>query len=152
MLLCFLCVPAVTLVFLVDAGCTRPSTVVVGFVKAELILKNPRSGTSIHVTALADSGALLMCIPQHVAIQLDLGELEKREVTLADGSRQLVPYVGPIEVHFANRSCFTGALVLGDEPLLGAVPMEDMDVLIHPSKQTLIVNPDSPNIALAPVK
>lgn len=53
---------------------------------------------------------------------------------------------------FANRRCFTGALVLGDEAWLGAVPMEDMDVLIDMARQQLIVNPESPNIAVAPVK
>jgi hypothetical protein len=38
-----------------------------------------------------------------------LRELEKREVTLADGRRTLVPYMGPIEVRFDGRRCFTGA-------------------------------------------
>ncbi|MBF0124526.1 MAG: clan AA aspartic protease [Magnetococcales bacterium] len=123
-----------------------------GLVHAELSLKNPRSGAVMSVRAMADSGALLMCIPQHVALQLQLEELEKREVTLADGRRRLVPYVGPLEIHFANRRCFTGALVLGDEPLLGVVPMEDMDILIDVAQRRLIVNPDSPNIAVAPVK
>lgn len=123
-----------------------------GFVHAEIKLRNPRNGQEMNVTAMADSGSLLLCIPRHVAIQLQLDELEKREVTLADGSSQLVPYVGPVEVHFENRRCYTGALVLGDEPLLGAVPMEDMDVLIHPAIRKLIVNPNSPNIAVAPVK
>jgi len=123
-----------------------------GLVHAEIKLRNPRNGQEMNVTAMADSGSLLLCIPRHVAIQLQLDELEKREVTLADGSSQLVPYVGPVEVHFENRRCYTGALVLGDEPLLGAVPMEDMDVLIHPAIRKLIVNPNSPNIAVAPVK
>ena len=106
----------------------------------------------MQVRAMVESGALLLCIPQHVALQLQLEELEKREVTLADGKRQLVAYVGPVQVQFANRRCFTGALVLGDETLLGAVPMEDLDVLIDMARQRLIVNPDSPNIAVAPVK
>jgi len=123
-----------------------------GLVHADLILINPRNGAEINVRAMADSGSLLLCIPQHVALQLQLEELEKREVTLADGNRHLVPYVGPLQVQFANRRCYTGALVLGDEALLGAVPMEDMDVLIDMARQRLIVNPESPNIAVAPVK
>jgi hypothetical protein len=51
--------------------------------------------------------------------------------------------VGPIEVRFKNRSAVCNAVVLqGDtEPLLGAIPMEEMDVLIHPLRQELIVNP-----------
>ena len=31
----------------------------------------------------------------------------------------------------ATRSCFVGALVLGDSVLLGAVPMDDMNLVIH---------------------
>lgn len=123
-----------------------------GLVHADLALKNPRTGMDMAVRAMADRGSLLLCIPQHVALQLQLEELEKREVTLADGNRRLVPYVGPLQVQFSNRRCFTGALVLGDETLLGAVPMEDMDVLIDLARQQLVVNPDSPNIAVAPVK
>jgi clan AA aspartic protease len=96
---------------------------------------------------MADTGALHLCIPEHIAIQLELEELYKREVTTADGRKHLCSYVGPVEVKFENRGCFTGALVLGDEVLLGAVPMEDMDVLLSPARQAVIVNPDSPNIA-----
>jgi len=61
-----------------------------------------------------------------------------------------VPYMGPIEVRFANRRCFTGAMVLGDEVLLGAISMEDMDlVLKKPQLQAIAVNPASPNIPLS---
>ena len=80
-------------------------------------------------------------------MQLQLEELYKREVKTADGKSHLVPYMGPVVVKFDNRGCFTGALVFGDQVLLGAVPMEDMDVLISPSTQSLVVNPESPNIA-----
>jgi hypothetical protein len=53
---------------------------------------------------------------------------------------------------FMQRSCFTGALVMGDEVLLGAVPMEDMDLILHPASRTVTVNPESPNIPHATVK
>jgi len=55
-------------------------------------------------------------------------------------------------VSFENRICFVGALVLGDEVLLGAIPMEDMDLLLSPSRQSIVVNPSSPNIPHARVK
>jgi hypothetical protein len=38
-------------------------------------------------------------------------------------------------------------MVMGDRVLLGAVPMEDMDVVIHPKTQQVIPNPENPNIA-----
>ncbi len=125
-----------------------------GLIYADLLLANPRKPElkPMQVRALADSGALHLCIPEHIAIQLGLEELYSREVTTADGSKHLCPYVGPIQLKFENRGCFTGALVLGNEVLLGAVPMEDMDVLLSPAKQAVIVNPESPNIATSIAK
>jgi len=125
-----------------------------GLVYAELELKNPRLPTLevIKVKAFVDTGAVHLCIPEHVRIQLELTETDKKEVTLADGSQQLVPYVGPIEIHFKKRIGYAGALVLGDQVLLGAIPMEDMDLVVIPEKQLLDVNPNSPNIASTIVK
>ena len=125
-----------------------------GLVSAEIELSNPRDGhiRPIKVKSLVDTGALHLCVPEHVAIQLELEELYKREVTTADGKKHLVPYMGPISIKFENRGCLTGALVLGDEVLLGAVPMEDMDLVVSPAKQTLMVNPESPNIAMSIAK
>ncbi len=125
-----------------------------GLVNANLTLINPvkRDLKPMEITALVDTGALHLCIPPHVALQLELNELEKREVTLADGEKRLVPYVGPIEIRFANRRCFVGAMILGDETLLGAIPMEDMDLVVIPSTRTLAVNPISPNIPTSVAK
>jgi clan AA aspartic protease len=100
----------------------------------------------VEVEALADTGAVHLCIPEHVAIQLKLDELEKREVTIADGSRRLVPYVGPLVVSFGNRQCFVGAMVLGEQALLGVIPMEDMDLVVHPKTRQVVPNPDNPNV------
>ncbi len=125
-----------------------------GLVYAEIELSNPRDKNikSIISKSLVDTGALHLCVPEHIAIQLELEELYKREVTTADGKKHLVPYMGPLSIKFENRGCFTGALVLGDEVLLGAVPIEDMDLLVSPAKQALIVNPESPNIAMSVAK
>jgi clan AA aspartic protease len=120
-----------------------------GLVFSNITLSNPLIGSMkpIEVLSLVDTGATYLCIPQHIANQLELSELQKREVTLADGSSSLVPYVGPIKVAFENRICFVGAMVLGDQCLLGAIPMEDMDLIVHPKLLKLSVNPSSPNIA-----
>ena len=125
-----------------------------GLVNEKVLLKNPRLPelAPVDVVALADSGAVHLCIPEHVRIQLKLEAIDNKEVTLADGSKKLVPYVGPIELRFKNRVGFAGALVMGDQVLLGAIPMEDMDLIIIPKTRTLDVNPDSPNIASSIVK
>ena len=125
-----------------------------GHVFAEIELSNPRQTalSSITVQALADTGALMLCIPEHIALQLRLETESIREVSVADGRSMNVPYVGPIKVSFGDRFCYVGALVLGDEVLLGAVPMEDMDLIVNPSRREVTVNPASPNIPHARVK
>ena len=125
-----------------------------GHVFAEIELSNPRQEdlTPLTMKALVDTGALMLCIPEHVALQLKLETESTREVSVADGRKMNVPYVGPIKITFGNRFCYVGALVLGDEVLLGAVPMEDMDLIINPSRRELTVDPQSPNIPHARVK
>ena len=119
-----------------------------GITRTALILRNPvrQELSGIEIQALADTSAMHLCIPEHVALQLQLQEQEKRAVTLADGSQRLMPYVGPIEVRFGNRRCFVGAMVMGDEVLLGAIPMEDMDLVVRPMTRDVAVNPASPNV------
>ena len=125
-----------------------------GLVIAEITLENQRDATlrPLKVKALVDSGAVHLCIPEHVRIQLNLDEIDRKEVTLADGGKKLVPYVGPISVRFKNRVGFSGALVMGDQVLLGVIPLEDMDLVILPKERILDVNPYSPNIATSIVK
>ena len=116
---------------------------------ATLVLKNPclPRRAAVKVDALADSGAVHLCIPERVRAKLRLQAIDEKVVTLADGSQKSVPYVGPIEIRFKNRVGFTGALVMGDQVLVGAIPMEDMDLVVIPKTRTLDVNPKSPNIA-----
>ena len=125
-----------------------------GYVYADISIKNPKNGKikPVAIKAMVDTGAMTLCIPEHVRLQLALEPIEKREVTTADGKSHIVPYVGPVQIQFENRTCFTGALVLGDSVLMGAVPMEDMDLVINPSTQKVCVNPESPNIPSALVK
>ena len=125
-----------------------------GLVNGKIRLQNPRQPDldPVDVIAMADSGALHLCIPEHIQIQLKLSAIDRKEVSLADGSKKMVPYVGPIELHFKNRVGFSGALVMGDQVLLGAIPMEDMDLVVIPKTRTLDLNPDSPNIATSIVK
>ena len=125
-----------------------------GIVYADIELANPKKTDlqPLKVSALVDTGAMTICIPEHVAVQLELQQIETREVTTADERSHVVPYVGPIQIRFRNRTCFTGALVIGESVLMGAVPMEDMDLVVSPAGESVTVNPRSPNIPSALVK
>jgi len=125
-----------------------------GLVHAEIELSNPRDDSlkPVAARALVDTGATTLCLPQHLVLQLQLEEIERRDVVTADGREHSIPYVGPVRTRFDNRSSFSGALVLGDTVLMGAIQMEDMDLVIHPRTQTVTVNPANPNTPLAIVK
>jgi len=108
----------------------------------------------MHVNMLVDTGSAYMCINETVQEQLALEVVEKRKGQLANGSVVEYDVVGPIEVRFKNRRCVVDAMVLpGDnELLLGSIPLEDMDVLIHPYRRELIVNPEHPYFAQMTLK
>ena len=69
-------------------------------------LSNPKQPdlSPLNVSALVDTGAMTICIPEHVAVQLELTEIERREVTTAMSDPTSVPYVGPIQIRFQNRT------------------------------------------------
>lgn len=101
------------------------------------------------VNALVDSGAYMLVINEHIKMQLDLPVLEQQVARLADESTVKVDIVGPVEVRFENRRASVDAMVLpgAAEVLLGSIPMEDMDVLVDPKQQRLVVNPANPYMA-----
>lgn len=109
---------------------------------------------TMRVTALVDSGAINLCINDNIRAQLNLPFIERQIATLADDSKIEVDVVGPVEVRFENRRSSVDAVVFpGDaEVLLGAISIEDMDVLIDPRRQKLVVNPKHPNVATKHIK
>ena len=100
----------------------------------------------IDAKALVDTGAGELCISKLIALQLKLEPIEQRIVTYADGRRESVDYVGPVRVEVFGRNAFVGAMVTGDQVLLGAQPMQSMDVLVDPTRHQLIPNPEYPNV------
>ena len=106
------------------------------------------------VTMLVDTGAYNLCINEEIQEQLQLPVVEKRKGMLADGSIREYDVVDNVQLRFKNRATTCRAMVLpgSSEPLLGAIPLEDMDVIIHPQRQELIVNPDHPYFAQMSLK
>jgi clan AA aspartic protease len=103
----------------------------------------------VTVSAMVDSGATMLTIPKFISDQLRLSKVGELEAELADGSSIPLEVVGPVEVRFQNRRTSVEALVVPNRTtvLLGAIPMEGMDVLIDPKRERLIVNPESPDVA-----
>lgn len=108
----------------------------------------------MYVNILVDTGAIMLCINENIQEQLQLPVVEKRKAQLANGHIVECDVVAPVEVRFKNRQTTCRAMVLPDdsEPLLGAIPMEDMDVLVHPQRRELILHPDHPYFAQMTIK
>ena len=132
---------------MVYAEITLVNAVDLGMSERHLIDKDEVK--QINVRMLVDSGAYIMAINESIREQLDLSFIEKRKAIMADGSVKEYDVVGPVMAKFANRTATCNAFVLqgNNEPLLGVIPMEEMDVMMHPQRQEQIVNPKHPEYA-----
>ncbi len=101
------------------------------------------------VNIRVDTGTDLLCINESIQEQLQFPVVEKRKAQLANGHIVEYDVVSCVELKFKNRRTICSAMILpgSSEPLLGCIPLEDMDVIIHPLRQELIVNPDHPYYA-----
>jgi clan AA aspartic protease len=117
-------------------------------------LKKPEEILKMNVRALVDTGSITLAINEEIQSKLKFPVLTKMPTTLADGSKVTLDYVDQIVVRFANRECIVQGYVLpgNSEVLLGAIPIEYMDVLIDLRKQELTVNPEHPEGAVGVLK
>ena len=112
-----------------------------GIVTGTILLRNARVPTmAMQVGAIADTRTVHLCIPEKIRERLQLEQVAERELEHVDGTKKVVPYVGPVEIRFKNRVCFVGALVIGDKVLIGSIPMEDMDLIVVPRSRRLEVH------------
>lgn len=103
------------------------------------------------IHALVDTGSIMLAINESIREVLDLPIIGKRTSQLADGTRLELPVVGSVRIRYLDRWCITSALLLPDdqEPLLGAIPLEEMDLYIHPARNILLpVHPEGPLMSL----
>lgn len=112
------------------------------FVKRSMI--GQEEVRQIRVNMLVDSGSYYLVINENIQAVLQLPVLRKERFRLANDRAEEHAIVGPVQVKFVDKTASCDAILLpGDcEPLLGAIPMEALDVLIHPQRQELILNPE----------
>jgi clan AA aspartic protease len=95
----------------------------------------------ITVRALVDTGCMTFCINDGIQDVLQLSKKGTRKTVLADGRVLELDVVGPLEIYYLDRYCTTNALLMpgNEEPLLGAIPMEEMDLIVYPGRNELAV-------------
>lgn len=116
---------------------------------------NVKDVKSIETNVLVDTASTYLCINENLANQLGL-ELRRTDIItiLADGTQRKSTLVGPVTIYFLNRSAVVEAVVLpgNEQPLLGAIPMEAMDVIVDPLSQQLGVPPSRPYMIAAQMR
>jgi clan AA aspartic protease len=108
----------------------------------------PEQVRTVEVEALVDTGATMLVLPEDVVAALGLPELRRVRTGIADGSVRTVPLVGDLRIELVGREMTCDALVMpaGTTPLIGQIPLEEMDLVVNPKSQDVTVNPDSPDV------
>lgn len=112
-----------------------------------------RQGEEVACEALVDTGAAELALPAERIERLRLEPLGEVRVFTADGSGHDYRVFGIAEVEVQGRICQVRVIELphGAEPLLGAVPLEEMDWHVAPLDRRLVPNPRSPEMPLLPL-
>jgi len=122
---------------IVHAEITLKNALDVGNFKRNII-KEPEIRQTV-IKAVVDTGAMTLVINEQLRLQLGLDIVGSRQATLANNTKETVQIAEPVEVHWKNRSmtCQPWVVVAG-RILLGAIPLENMDLIVDPSKQELV--------------
>lgn len=116
-------------------------------------LPDEKRGQEVESEALVDSGATELALPSEIIERLKLEQLGSVRVYTADGGEREYRVFGIVEVEVQRRLCQVRAIELphGAKPLLGAVPLEEMDLHVSPREKKLVPNPRSPDMPLLPL-
>jgi len=116
-------------------------------------LPRGKQGKEIDCEALVESGAAEFALPVELLEPLRLEYLGEVRVYTADAGEHDYRVFGIAEVAVQGRVCQVRVIELphGAEPLLGAVPLEEMDWHISPAEKRLVPNPKSPEKPLLPL-
>ena len=98
-----------------------------------------RDVRSVIVDAMVDTGAGTLIINEEVSRKLGLNVEKTREGTLADGSKQAYLQMNPVKIHWKNRDMICQPIMVpgADEILLGAIPLQEMDLIVDPKQEKL---------------
>ncbi len=112
-----------------------------------------KQGKEVTCEAMADTGAHRLALPAEAIERLKLGPLDTVTAYTADGSRRQYRVFGIVELEVQGRKCQVRAVELpfSAEPLLGAIPLEEMDWHVSSKEKRLLPNPKSPDRPLVPL-
>ena len=94
---------------------------------------------SVTVNAVVDTDAMSLCITEQLFQKLGLSTKKEREVRVANGQRVICKVTDPVEIWWKDRYTAVPAVVIpgAEIVLLGAIPLEDLDLMVNPVTQEL---------------
>ena len=104
-----------------------------GYIKTEDVRE-------VSVNAVVDTGAYDLCLTEEVFKTLGLRVIGHLTANVADGRSVTCSITAPVDVHWKDRSTTVRATVVpgSKEVLLGAIPLEGMDLMVHPKKGEVV--------------
>jgi len=123
-----------------------------GTVQAEITLRNESDVAcakhgylkeeeirTVTVSAIVDTGAHTLMIDEAIMQKLGLEKTGEQGVRIASGEHLVCPVTESVEINWKDRQTVMRAIAIPGLPhtLLGVLPLEDMDLVIHPRRQEL---------------
>jgi clan AA aspartic protease len=95
---------------------------------------------SVTVQAVADTGAMSLVINEELQQRLGVLTVKKRFAQIANGQRVPCEETDPVNIFWKNRRSSLPALVVpgAKKVLLGAIPLESMDLMVNPVTQEVV--------------
>ena len=102
---------------------------------------------SMEIDAVADTGAMMLALPEDVVSRLGLAQVDSIIARYADGRRETLPVAGPLMIQIGDRSMTTECIIVpaGADALIGQLVMERLDLIADCTHQRLTTRPESPD-------
>ena len=109
-------------------------------IKADLGVIRAEDIRTATVTALVDTGATSLVITEELRQKLGLAVKREKTARVANGQSVIGQVTETVEVQWKNREITLPALVIpgAEIVLLGAMPLEGMDLMVNPVTQELV--------------
>lgn len=97
------------------------------------------------VEAVVDTGATTSVLTREIAARLGLEVIRQEPAVYANHYREDVDIAEPIIWEYDIRRCVEEPFIMGNEVLIGQIPLERMDLVVDCKLQQVIPNPLHPD-------
>ncbi len=95
--------------------------------------------------AVLDAGATTSVVTPEIAQRLGLAVLRQERAVYANNYSEEIDIGEPIIFEFDGRRCAEEPFIMGDEVLIGQIPLERMDLVVDCIRQQVVPNPKHPD-------